>query len=468
MPHRDSACHIAPHSSAQHLVDALKHTLGGADFSGCRFRAANSFTPWGLVVAAVLWAWSDRPTLMERYEHAAGLARLLLGDHVRRRVSYQAFGKLLIRWTDRLLPGVIMRLRHRMETRLNASFRVGGYILFGVDGTKLELPRTVSHERRYCPRSLASKRPTRRRSRRRRQSEAARMKKAQRPQMWLTMLWHVGSGLPWDWRLGPSDSSERGHLGEMLGSLPAGSLFAADAGFQGYAHWLAVLAAGHDFVIRVGSNVKLLKKLGYVRESAGTVYLWPDAERKRQGPPLILRHVVVHNGRSPCHLVTSILNRRELSDRDVAEVYRRRWGIEVYYRHFKQTFGRRKLRSHEAEHARCEAIWSLVGLWAMLLYPAICLDRQGLSPRKMSVAAVLRAYHAAMRSPDSRPEPAETLTARLGRALTDDYVRRSKQSRDYPQKKNEPPPGPPRILKAAQEQRQTAQQIRNTLQRLTA
>ena len=47
------------------------------------------------------------------------------------------------------------------------------------------------------------------------------------------MLWHVGSGLPWDWRTGPSDSSEREHFQEMLGSLPSGALLTADAGFMG-------------------------------------------------------------------------------------------------------------------------------------------------------------------------------------------------------------------------------------------
>jgi hypothetical protein len=27
----------------------------------------------------------------------------------------------------------------------------------------------------------------------------------------LTLLWHVGSGLPWAWRTGPSGASERGY-----------------------------------------------------------------------------------------------------------------------------------------------------------------------------------------------------------------------------------------------------------------
>ena len=51
--------------------------------------------------------------------------------------------------------------------------------------------------------------------------------------MWLTTMWHVGTGLPWDWRLGPSDSSERDHLKQMIAALPAHALVTADAGFVG-------------------------------------------------------------------------------------------------------------------------------------------------------------------------------------------------------------------------------------------
>ena len=54
-------------------------------------------------------------------------------------------------------------------------------------------------------------------------------RRANVPRIWLTMMWHVGSGLPWDWRIGPSDSSKRGHFQEMLDSAPASSLLTADA-----------------------------------------------------------------------------------------------------------------------------------------------------------------------------------------------------------------------------------------------
>ena len=47
------------------------------------------------------------------------------------------------------------------------------------------------------------------------------------PQLWLTLLWHVGSGLPWAWRTGPSGASERDQLVALAPELPAQALLAA-------------------------------------------------------------------------------------------------------------------------------------------------------------------------------------------------------------------------------------------------
>jgi IS4 transposase len=52
--------------------------------------------------------------------------------------------------------------------------------------------------------------------------------------------------------------------------------------------------------------------------------------------------------------VTSVRDAGRLSDRQVANSYRQRWGIELFFRHFQQTLGRSKLRSHKAEHSEWE------------------------------------------------------------------------------------------------------------------
>ena len=109
--------------------------------------------------------------------------------------------------------------------------------------------------------------------------------------MWLTLLWHMGLHMPWGWASGPSYSNEREHFRAMLAGqeFPENTLFCADAGFTGYELWRAMAEAGHAFLIRVGSNVRLLRKLGYAREGRGVVYFWTDHAARDRHPPLVLR-----------------------------------------------------------------------------------------------------------------------------------------------------------------------------------
>ncbi len=70
----------------------------------------------------------------------------------------------------------------------------------------------------------------------------------------------------------------------MLPALPTGSVMAVDAGFVGYRFHPHVLDSQRHVLLRVGSNVRLLKKLGFARERANTVYLWPDREASGENP----------------------------------------------------------------------------------------------------------------------------------------------------------------------------------------
>ena len=279
--------------------------------------------------------------------------------------------------------------------------------------------------------------------------------------MALTKLFHLELRLPWDWRIGPYDASERGHLREMIPDLPDDALVVADCGFVGYDFWSELLASGRQFVIRAGGNVRLLRKLGWVRESHGTVYLWPDKARQRKQEPLVLRLVEVHDGRQSWSLVTSVRDTNRLSERQVAEIYRRRWRIELYFRHLKQTFGRAKLRSHKAEHAAIEAEWSLLGLWGMLLHTRGQLDPPTGPPLRgqVSVAKVLHAFRQVLDEPDTHPRHGESLRELLARAIVTPRRQHDRTSRGYPRKKYEPDAKPPRVTLATPKEIQLAKQI---------
>jgi hypothetical protein len=446
MPHQDQG----GSASAPAIAVALEWLVRPQLFGQWSFRKNCRWTPASLVRAALLWAWGEETALGDRF-FAARQTIARLTDKQQESVSYQAFVKLLKRHSALLLFALVEALQRRMREALQDSYRVAGYVAFGVDGTRIDVPRTVANEQAFGARRCR----TRRRGRRRRAAH----KKAAAPRLWLTTLWHVGTGLPWGWTHGASDASEREHLLQMLAWLPERSLLTADAGFVGYEFWKTLLDGGHDLLIRVGANVTLLKQLGCYRECEGRVYLWPDRAARRRQPPIVLRLVVAQGGKHPVYLVTSVLTKTAISDRQVIELYRARWGVEVFYRSFKRTFGRHKLRCASPDNARVELDWSLAALWAACLYAKHEQHLAGEDVTRTSVAGVLRILRRAMR------DPGMALADQLAAALIDSYLRENKTSRDYPRKKTDPPGTASPIIQMATEEQVT---LASEIKRLTA
>ena len=163
--------------------------------------------------------------------------------------------------------------------------------------------------------------------------------------------------------------------------------------------------------------------------------------------------MVVHDGKQPVYLVTDLPQSR-LSNRQVTTLYRARWGVEVFFRTFKQTFGCRKLRSRAARNAQLELEWSLIGVWCICLLGQRELCRSGQEPTRLSPAAALHAFQYPLREYRIRPATAaETLWTQLRRARLDDYQRHvPKASRAYSHKKRRPPIGLPHITLATEQQ----------------
>jgi Transposase DDE domain len=520
MSHQDKD----PRLGGQCLKEALQWLFKGIDWSSIQFRKECLWMPASLASMTILFVWSGESTLAHRFRRALRILKSLFPEglaerptqkqskgHTRRSrqteqkkrqgaaqkrnaraeqpeelpqrsqnqkgrktkrkrelsVSYQAFLKLLRKWTPPFVILIQAELRKRMSL-FEDCLLICDFLVFGCDGSRLDLPRTISNEQAYAPSrkrltgSTAQARRKRkkklRRDRRRKTQQQKHSRKADVPQMWLTVMFHLGTGLPWDWRIGPSDSSEREHLLAMLSTLPPHALITADAGFVGYEYLSAIQASGRSLLIRVGSNVHLLKKLGVFRESGNRVYLWPQVKARKGQQPLVLRMVVAHTGKHPVYLVTTVLSEKRLTDAQVVRIYSKRWRVEVHYRHFKQTYGKRKLRSYDSRNARVELEWSLLGLWTMLLYTLVEIRKTGADPEKVSCAEAWREIRDTMNDYLHETPPGERLRDRLQFAVTDDYVREDKTSRDYCRKKQEKPAGAPKIKTATKAQRQLAAQ----------
>jgi hypothetical protein len=348
--------------------------------------------------------------------------------------TYTGFIAALAKVSDTLLATVTTHLRQRVQDTAGDMWMIAGFIVFGFDGSKINCPMTKANEDGL---GLASREKS-------------------WPQLLLTMMFHVGTSLPWAFARDGAKGSERSHLIQMLCSLSkaAKTMVVADAGLTGYDVLTAVLGAGHSFILRVGANVKLLTDLGYaVREFDGLVYLWPDEKQKKNLEPLVLRLVTLIDGRNrKMHLLTNILDCSVLSDKMASEIYTRRWLVELMYRSLKQTMARRKMLSDSPRHAEVELDWSVTGMWVLAL-----MNHEAIGATdRPSVAAALRAVRAAMAGRRG------SLRTRLEKAVQDKYSRTgSKKARHWPHKKKEKPPGSPKARKATEAEITLAKELLN-------
>jgi hypothetical protein len=287
---------------------------------------------------AVLWVWSSKRLLVESAEDAIGDAQKLFGTIGIG--SYQTMIGALKKYTNQIVPLLSERMHQLMEKTDRANFRIGLWLVLAVDGSRISACRTLPNERRFCkPKNNQKKSKKKKNSKRGRTPQKRKPVSKKKhydpqpvgPQVWLTLLWHVGQRLPWAWKVGPSYSSERTHLLEMIKALemPENTLICGDAGFVGYDFWNTIDGEGHRFLVRVGSNCSFLKQLGRVRERDGIVYCWPQEKQRRKEPPLVLRLLRFHDGRGEVYLVTNELSNRRLSDSQTSNIYRRRWGVEI-------------------------------------------------------------------------------------------------------------------------------------------
>jgi hypothetical protein len=150
--------------------------LAGVSLAEVALRADCTWTPQGLAFAAMLWAWSDEKTLGERFQIARRITRSLNQDQPAPAGSYQAFIKLLCKWTDAFVELLSVAFRQRMPELLGAVWRVEGWVVFAVDGSKVDVPRTRRNEEHYSPKSKLSRKAQKRR---RQHRKAARLRKLQ-------------------------------------------------------------------------------------------------------------------------------------------------------------------------------------------------------------------------------------------------------------------------------------------------
>ena len=442
----------------QHANKAMNNFFGGKDiFAKYRFHGNIKWEATDLARMALLFSWSEKENVTDAFTET--VKRCMQLDAKITHTTYQGFMGALTNYNHILIPTLISQLQGKM-LQIGGEFgKESGFVPIAFDGSRNSAPRTPSNEQELCSAKAKKK-------------AAASVSGVpdSRPQAWITLMWHMGYRLPWDWRLGPSDSSERAHVLEMIneGSFPKNTLFCGDAGFVGYDFWRSMMDHGHDFMVRVGSNVTLIgETFDYQELEGGEVLCWPK-NKQGQHPPLRLRLVQVTIGRANVYLLTSVLSSTRLSASSMVKLYKMRWGIEIEFRGLKQTLNGEQLCCRNADRLYTELHWSLL---AMAVAELLAVTEQlakkehrshGYTPVHRSLANTMRAIYDCLDELREFVSPEADLFHRLAEAVTDSYKRqRSKKARFTPKQseKKKKKIKPPQVRPIERDEREKLEKI---------
>ncbi len=446
-------------SNARQFKAMVEWLLRGEGiFASLVLHGNTKWTPTALICLALCWGWAESTNVTDAFVTALEQCRQLGLTPLS---TYQGFMGALVTWTDPLMA-LLWPLLHQHMHQIGGNFwQIGEWVPIAFDGSRGSAPRSEANEKALCAANYgkgttAKYRKKKTKGLRRRKNEKNKPQ-PQEPQAWVTLLWHMGLRLPWMWRLGPSNSSERRHVTEMLqaGDFPKNTLFCGDAGFVGYPLWSQIVSQGYHFLVRVGANVSCLAG------KDGLVLCWPKTALHAGQPPLRLRLLNVKIGKTRMWILTSVVDRSKLTKAQVIRLYQLRWGIELEFRGLKQTLNRGKLRCRNDRRLLAELHWSLMAMAVAELFalkeqisPARSKGRLSANPAKRSLANTMRALRHCLVHLRDVPGTGQDLRTRLRHAVTDDYVRKSSKKAHYrPPNPDKKPLGRPKLSKITAQHR---------------
>lgn len=443
-------------------------------FVGLKPHRNTKWVPMHLICLALLWCFSGCRCLTEAFDEASQQCGKLFSSF--RSLTYQGFMMALVTWTGRLMDLLWSRLQHCMKVVGGKHYRTHGWLPLAVDGSRSSVARTQVNEKAFCAGNYGQGKTAKYRKRKTKGMRPTKNKRGKpqdpKPQVWITMLWHMSLRLPWRWKLGPSNSSERDQMLEMLQEqkYPKNTLFCADAGFVGFPLWSAIAKSGGHFLVRVGANAHLLRESAeYQIVKGGDVLSWPKDQQKKNAP-LQLRLACVRVGKTKMYLLTNVLKDELLNEEQMVEFYKMRWGIEVEFRGLKQTLDKAKLLCRNDKRVLVELNWSIMAMAVAELFALKTqLDKrrgkrskdlsEERTPARRSLAKTMRAIRGCLRALEETPKEGRDLQSLLYDAVTDNYQRKKpKKARYCPKNKDKKKLGKPKLRMVTKEERAKIEQ----------
>ena len=203
----------------------------------------------------------------------------------------------------------------------------------------------------------------------------------------------LATGAVLDAAIGPCQgkgNSEHGLLRRMLDVFCRGDVMLADALYCNY--WLIakLQCAGVDVVFKQHGARKTDFRRGQRLGARDHIVSWPkpkqrphwitEAEFKAYPNSISLREVRVKGQ----VLVTSMVNKNEVSKQDLATLYTQRWQVELDFRNIKTTLGMDVLRCKSPQMIEKELWVNLLAYNLIRLLMAQAAVESGLTPRTLS------------------------------------------------------------------------------------
>lgn len=159
--------------------------------------------------------------------------------------------------------------------------------------------------------------------------------------------------------------------------ITAGATYAFDLGYYDYAWWTALDEAGCRFVTRLKSHTKLDVTEAREIDGVGPIlsdrigYLPKRQAKSRKNPfqkPVREIRVKIETGK----ILRVLTNDLEASAQKIADLYKRRWAIELFFRWIKQNLKIRKFLGISENAVRVQITIALIAfLLLKLAYAAI-------------------------------------------------------------------------------------------------
>jgi hypothetical protein len=249
----------------------------------------------------------------------------------------------------------------------------------------------------------------------------------------LTFVVLAGSNCVWGYRLDDYRTSEDAQLHQMWNRIPGGSVCVFDRQFSSFYNLAKLKQRRIDSISRLHHQrdpYKLISQGTPIGNNEWMVWLdlTPYRRRKyndaslpqRLGVRLIRLEFVRKGKPKPIWLVTTLLDARCHSGREIGELYRRRWEIETRIAELKTTLKMNVLRSKGVLAVRYEVAATILAynlLWIVIHQAAMQTDTPSDRISFASAIKMVLAYSLPLRlaSPSQRRRVYAQMLSDIGR-----------------------------------------------------